>query len=79
MKTIISIIVGILGAIGVFYLDSLLINWILRQFPGSVSEWLGIIKIILWILAFAWTVGIAIVIGVFAGAITRFILDGDMD
>lgn len=75
MKGLISVIAGVLTAFGIFYLDSLFINWIISEIPKSAEEWYGIIAVVLWIFAISWTVGIAIVMGMFIGSFVRAILD----
>ena len=75
MKGLISLIAGVLTAFGVFYIDSLLINWIITILPKSAEEWYGIIRVVLWICAIGWTLGIAVVIGTLVGGFVRAILD----
>lgn len=74
MKGLISLIAGALTAFGVFYLDSLLINWIITIIPKSAEEWYGIIRVVLWICTIGWTLGIAVVIGTLVGGFVRAIL-----
>ena len=75
MKVIISLVVGLITFLGVFYLDSLFINWIISELPKSAGEWFGIIKVVLWFFAFCWTIGIALVLATLIGGLVRAILD----
>jgi len=63
MKTWKFIILAPLVFIGVIYWgDGAIIQWILGLFPPSAHDWLPILKIILWICAFLWTLPIAALI-----------------
>ena len=75
MKTLISFVLGIAAFCAVFYMDSILINFIIKQIPYRAHEWFGLIKIGLWVLALIWTSGIAILIGILVGSIISAILD----
>ena len=74
MKSVISIIVGILVFIGIFCIDGAIIKYILDLFPRSAADWLPLLKVILWICAIIWTTGLAIILSMLAGALVRIFL-----
>jgi len=72
MKLLLSLILGILAFVGVFWLDSLLINYLVNLIP---KDWQEICEVLLWILAFLWTTTIAIILGILVGSIMYSIFD----
>lgn len=72
MKIIISIVAGLLTAWGIFYLDSLFINWIISDLTGNTYS---LVKIGLWIIAIAWTTGLAILLGIIIGTFVNIVLN----
>jgi len=72
MQLLLSLIFGILAFAGVFWLDSLLIDYLVNLIP---EDWQEICKVLLWILAFLWTTTIAIILGILVGSIVYSIFD----
>ena len=76
MKSIISVIVGAIVLYLVFFqLDPLIVNSIINLIPESASEWLGIIRLIVWIFTIAWTGGLALWLSIVVGGFIYVILD----
>ncbi len=69
MKTLISIVIGILAFIGIFYLDGMLIDWVVGPIGDAGTRHL--LKIGLWVVAIMFTSGLAIWIGILAGGLAR--------
>ena len=75
MKTLFSILVGIaVFLIMIFVVDKAIVNAIAEQIPKSAAEYLGLIRIGLWIIILFLTTGLSIWIGMFFGFITRLFL-----
>lgn len=74
MKLIITILGGLLGFFGIFYLDGLIINFLLDLIPNSSADWIPLIKFILWFLAIIWTTYIAIIMGSIFATVTVFLV-----
>ena len=72
MRTIISILVGLLSFIGVFWLTGSLINWLISGFDSNETK--QIAKVILWIFGFTWTLVIAFITAWFTGSITNILV-----
>lgn len=70
MRELISIVVGILAFIFGFWLDSRFIAYVLSVIPiGGITPWLGVIKVILWILTFGITFSLSILLAYFIGGL----------
>jgi hypothetical protein len=72
MKTLISILVGVAIFIGVFYLDGMFINWVVAPLVGVIRY---IIKIVLWLLTFSFTLWLATFLGGMAGFLVDKLLN----
>ena len=76
MKKVLPLLVGILVFCGFIYLDYLLVDFIVSQFPPSVKEWLGIIKIVVWlvVLSFTFSISLAVslIVGIMLGAVLKY-------
>jgi hypothetical protein len=75
MKTLISFILSVVVAfLLVYYVDGALVSYIVDQIPKSASEWIGLIRIGVWILVLLLTGGIIIWISSILGIIVNAIL-----
>ena len=74
MKLILTIIGGLLGFFGIFYIDKLLINLLLDLIPKSSADWIPLIKLVLWFLAIVWTTYLAIIVGSIFATLTAFLV-----
>jgi len=66
MKLIISFLIGVLIFCLGFYLDGLLINHIISVIPKGVEEWLGLLRVFLWVITFSITLSFSILCGALA-------------
>jgi hypothetical protein len=72
-KNVIAFVFAIVSFIGVFWMDKIVINWIvIHIFSNDLRI---IMKIVLWILAIIWTTAIAVLFGYVIGIIVRMLLD----
>lgn len=72
MKNLLGFIVGfIVFLFLIFVVDKAIVNAIVNALPASAAEWLGLIKIGVWFFIIWLTLGLAIVISMFVGAIVR--------
>lgn len=75
MKTLISVLVGILVAYLMFFkFDAFVVNSVLDAIPQSADEWKPLLKIVLWIIMVCVTFGLTVMLAVLAGFLTRVIL-----
>lgn len=72
MKTLLALIFGILAFLGVFWLDSLLVNYLVSLIP---TDWQAFCSVLLWILAIVWTTGIAILVGIIVSGVFIMIFE----
>jgi hypothetical protein len=73
MKIIISIIIGLIAAFGVFFLSGMLINWIVSDFTSNDLK--QTVKVILWVIGFFWITLIAVFVGWIMGNLIDILLD----
>ncbi len=75
MKNLLGFIVGlIVFLVLIFVVDKAIVNAILNAIPASADEWLGLIKIGVWFVIIWFTLGLAVVISMGVGVLTRAIL-----
>ena len=76
MRTPIAIITGIITAIIIiFYIDPKIVNYVLSLVPVSANEWLGLIKLVVWIFLVSATLGITAYISLVIGSIFAFLYE----
>ena len=75
MKFLVSFLIGMAIFCFGFYLDGQLITWVLTQFPASAHEWLGVIKVALWIFTFSVTFGLSLLFAWTIGGFVFIFLD----
>lgn len=74
MKLLSTFIIGIIVFCASLYGANELITWVLSQLPQSAHEWIGILRIIIWILCFVTITGISFAISTLvAGFIFAFL------
>lgn len=71
MKNIIPFIVGIIVFCFGFWLDSQFINWVTSDITGNFKF---IMKIVLWIVTFNFTLWVSIILGLFVGSLTEALI-----
>lgn len=75
MKTLVSVIVGLVIAyLAFFQFDPWLVQTIIDMLEVGTSDSIGIIKVILWIAVIFFTGGFTIVMAALAGILVRGIL-----
>jgi uncharacterized protein involved in cysteine biosynthesis len=74
MKVKLTIIIGIFVFCLCFYQANELITWVLTQFPQSAHEWLGVIRIVIWILSFTLVSAISYLVAIFSAGIIAILL-----
>ena len=75
MKILISVLAGVAAFCFGFWVDAQLIHWTLSQFPPSAAEWLGVIKIGLWLFTFGVTFTISIYLGLIVGGLLATVFE----
>ncbi len=69
IKDLLPFVVGAASFIGVFMLTSIFINWLTHDISNNDVK--QVVRVILWILGFAWTTVIGIALGAITGSFTN--------
>ena len=74
LRILVTIVVFLLAAWGIFELTDLLIDWITSGIDSHDTR--GIARVILWCFGFVFTLLVALFVGLFAGKFVNLLLGG---